>query len=250
VVTVTKTDAIINPKRSKSAPELGPVVLMVATESDLMLLCELLNLNENSFRKLFISKLYVDTEKIPNIAVVGPFVGAPYAVMLLETLIAWGAEKVLFFGWCGAISDKVKIGDIILPDSAIIDEGTSSHYILNTSLSRPSPLIVAQARNYLHEKDFRFHQGKIWSTDAVFRETRDKVLSFQKQNVLAVDMETSSVFSVAKFRDVDAGGILVVSDELSTLKWRPGFKDKRFDQNRRTACRVVMELCHRMLIQN
>jgi purine-nucleoside phosphorylase len=246
---MTKTDAIINPKRSKSSPMLGPIVLMVATESDLSLLCELFNLNENSFRKLFISRLYVDAGKIANLAVVGPLVGAPYAVMLLETLIAWGAERILFFGWCGAISDGVKIGDIILPDSAIIDEGTSSHYISNNSLSRPSPLIVAQAREYLNEKDFRFHHGKIWSTDAVFRETRDKVLSFQKQNVLAVDMEMSSVFTVAKFRDVDAGGILIVSDELSTLKWRPGFKDKRFEQNRRTACRVVTELCHRMLIQ-
>jgi purine-nucleoside phosphorylase len=247
---VTKTDAIINPKRSRGSSELGPVVLMVATESDLMLLCELLNLDENSFRKLFISKLYVDTEKKPNIAVVGPFVGAPYAVILLETLIAWGAEKIIFFGWCGAISDKVKIGDVILPDSAIIDEGTSSQYFSDISLSKPSPLIVAQAREFLFGKDFRFHHGKIWSTDAVFRETRDKVLSFQKQNVLAVDMETSSVFTVAKFREVDAGGILIVSDELSTLKWRPGFKDKRFEQNRRSACRMVMELCQKMLIQS
>ena len=171
-------------------------------------------------------------------------------MMLLETLIAWGAEKIIFFGWCGAISDRVKIGDIILPDSAIVDEGTSSHYISNNSVSRPSPMIVAQASEYLHEKDFRFHHGKIWSTDAVFRETRDKVLSFRKQNALAVDMETSSVFTVAKFRDVDAGGILIVSDELSTLKWRPGFKDKRFEQNRRKACRVVMELCQRISIQS
>jgi len=247
---MTAHDAIINPKRSKGSPELGPVVLMVATESDLTLLCELLYLDKNSFRKLFISKLYVDIEKIPNIAVVGPFVGAPYAVMLLETLIAWGAEKILFFGWCGAISDSVKIGDIILPDSAIIDEGTSSHYLSDTFLSRPSPMIVAQAREYLHEKDFYFHHGKIWSTDAVFRETRDKVLSFQKQNVLAVDMETSSVFTVAQFRDVDAGGVLIVSDELSTLKWRPGFKDKRFEQSRRAVCRLVMELCQQILTQN
>lgn len=247
---MTKTDAIINPKRSKGSPELGPVVLMVATESDLTLLCELFNLDQNSFQKIFISRLYVDTEKTPNIAVIGPLVGAPYAVMLLETLIAWGAEKILFFGWCGAISDSVKIGDIILPDSAIIDEGTSSHYLSDTFLSRPSPLIVAQAREYLHEKDFYFHHGKIWSTDAVFRETRDKVLSFQKQNVLAVDMETSSVFTVAQFRDVDAGGVLIVSDELSTLKWRPGFKDKRFERNRRAACRLVMELCQQILTQN
>lgn len=247
---MTDHDAIINPQRGKSSPEIGPVLLMVATEADLSLLCELFNLNENSFQKLFISRLYIDTVKMGNLAVIGPLVGAPYAVMLLETLIAWGAQKIIFFGWCGAISDSVGIGDIILPDSAIVDEGTSSHYISNNSVSRPSSMIFAQASKYFREKDFRFHHGKIWSTDAVFRETRDKVLAFQKQNALAVDMETSSVFTVAKFRDVDAGSILIVSDELSTLKWRPGFKDKRFEKNRRTACKVVMELCHRMSITN
>lgn len=247
---MTDHDAIINPQRGKSSPELGPVALMVATAPDLALLCALCNLNENSFQKILISRLYVDTEKIPNVSIIGPLVGAPYAAMLLETLIAWGAKKIIFFGWCGAISDRVKIGDIILPASAIIDEGTSSHYLSNNSQSGPSPLIVAQARQYLHEKDIRFHHGTIWSTDAVFRETRDKVLSFQKQNVLAVDMETSALFTVAKFRNVDAGGILVVSDELSALKWRPGFKDKRFEESRRTACRLARELCQSVLIQN
>ena len=225
-------------------------MLMAATELDLELLCGLFDLNEDSFRKLFISRLYVDKGKIPKIAVIGPFVGAPYAAMLLETLIAWGAEKILFFGWCGAVSDNVKIGDIILPDAAIIDEGTSRHYFLNETLARPSPRIVAQAREFLYENDFAFHQGKIWSTDAVFRETREKVLSYQRQNVLAVDMEMSAVFTVSNFRGVDAGGILIVSDELSTLKWRPGFKDNRFEKNRREACRVVAEICHKIMIQN
>jgi len=42
---------------------------------------------------------------------------------------------------------------------------------------------------------------------------------------------------------VALAGILVVSDELSSLDWRPGFKDERFVQGRRTAYRVVAELC-------
>jgi hypothetical protein len=48
---------------------------------------------------------------------------------------------------------------------------------------------------------------------------------------------------VAQFRRVALAGILVVSDELSSLDWRPGFKDERFAQGRRTACKVVEELC-------
>jgi uridine phosphorylase len=247
---MTDQNAIINPKRSKGSPQLGPVVLMVATESDLAFICELINIAPSSFRKLYISKLFLDPQKTSNPVVVGPLVGSPYAVMLLETLMAWGARKIIFFGWCGAISARLNIGDVIIPESAIVDEGTSGHYVPDITLAEPSPLVSAHARQFFIEADFRFDSGKIWTTDAVFRETREKVLFLQKQSVLAVDMETSSVFTVAKFRGADAAAVLIVSDELSTLKWRPGFKDKRFAQNRRKACRMVMELCQRLPIQS
>jgi uridine phosphorylase len=226
------------------------VAVMVATEADLSLLCELSNFTENSFRKLFISRLYVDKKPRSPVALAGPLIGAPYATMLLETLIAWGVRKIIFLGWCGAISDNVKIGDVILPTAAMIDEGTSAHYISNNSSSAASQMIVNHARKCLREEQIAFHQGTIWSTDAVYRETPAKVEYFQKQNVLAVDMETSSLFTVAKFRGVELGGILVVSDELSALKWRPGFKKKQFQQSRRKACRMVTRLCQRLVNQN
>ena len=241
------TDAIINPQRSKGSPELGTVAVMVATEPDLSLLCELVGLDVDSCQKLFISRLYGDAQQIPDLSVAGPLLGAPYAAMLLETLIAWGVKKIVFLGWCGAISDTVKIGDIIVPTSAIIDEGTSSHYFSNSSLSRPAPVLVGQIQEYLLEKNIKFHHGTIWSTDAVYRETPEKVEYFQKMNALAVDMETSCLFTVAKFRDVEIGGVLVVSDELSAFKWRPGFKDERFVKGRQTACRLVKELCRKLL---
>ena len=247
---MTRNDAIINPRKSKSSPELGPVAVMVATETDLSLLCELFNFPENSFRKLFISRLYIGGKSRSPVSLAGPLIGAPYAAMLLETLIVWGARKILFLGWCGAISDNVKIGDVILPAAAMVDEGTSAHYISNSSLSKASQTIVNHARQCLCEEQIVFHHGTIWSTDAVYRETAAKVEYFQKQNALAVDMETSSLFTVAQFRGVELGGVLVVSDELSSLKWRPGFKEKRFQQSRRIACRMVTRICQRLMTQN
>lgn len=223
---------------------------MVATEADISLLRELFNFTENSFRKLFISRLYVGEKSRSPVSLAGPLIGAPYAAMLLETLIAWGVRKILFLGWCGAILDHVKIGDVILPTAAMIDEGTSAHYISSNSPSTASQMIVNHARQCLREERIAFHHGTIWSTDAVYRETTAKVEYFQKQNVLAVDMETSSLFTVAKFRGVELGGVLVVSDELSALKWRPGFKEKRFQQSRRIACRMVTRLCQRLANQN
>jgi hypothetical protein len=62
-------------------------------------------------------------------------------------------------------------------------------------------------------------------------------------------MELSALCSVAHFRGVALAGILVVSDELSSLDWRPGFKDERFVQGRRIVCRVVKELCQTPILK-
>jgi purine-nucleoside phosphorylase len=241
---VQKNDAIINPAKPKNGPDLGPVAVMAATRMDLFLLCEVFNIDKNDFYRLMTSRLYVDRMQPKGFSVTGPFVGAPYAAMLLETLIAWGVRKIIFLGWCGAVSNKIKIGDIILPTSAIIDEGTSAHYGQQAGgISRASSSLVSKIRQVLNQNNIEFQSGAIWTTDAVYRETRQLVERHQQDGTLAVEMELSALCSVAHFRGVALAGILVVSDELSSLDWRPGFKDERLVQGRRIACRVVKELC-------
>jgi uridine phosphorylase len=243
---VTNYDAIVNPQRSKISPDLGAIAVMAATAADLFYLCELLNISKEGFRRLFISRLYLNPLSPGGFALVGPFIGAPYAAMLLETLVAWGARRIIFLGWCGAVSAKVKTGDIIIPISAVIDEGTSKHYIAaEKDSSAASASMVAMIRRMLTTNQIDFHAGAVWSTDAVYRETREKVATYQRAGVLAVEMEISALFSVARFRGVELGGLLVVSDELSSFVWRPGFKDDRFIKGCHTACRVVKELCQR-----
>ena len=108
--------------------------------------------------------------------------------------------------------------------------------------------MLSVVEQVLYANRIDFHPGRIWTTDAVYRETPEKVGNFQQQGILAVEMEVSALFSVAQFRQVELGAILVVSDELSSLKWQPGFKDKRFVAGRQTACRMVKEACHQLLI--
>jgi uridine phosphorylase len=217
---------------------------MAATPADLYYLCGLLDISRDDFRRLFISRLYLSPAACGGFALVGPFVGAPYAAMLLETLVAWGARRIVFLGWCGAVSAKVRIGDIILPTAAVIDEGTSRHYQAEENKSAAaSPSMLTMIRRTLTLNRINFHTGAVWSTDAVYRETREKVERYQRAGVLAVEMEISALFSVAGFRGVELAGILVVSDDLAAFVWQPGFKSDRFVEGRQTACRMVKELC-------
>ena len=235
-------DAILNPAKGKSALNLGSNAVMVSSESDLQILCGMMNLKKDRFKKLLMSRLYIDGGD-KDITVTGPFIGAPYTVMLLETLIAWGARKILFSGWCGAISCDIKIGDIIVPDGAIIDEGTSKHYgKVDGSLARPSGNISESIKDTLKKKRLSFHEGVIWSTDGIYRETREKVEYYRQQNALAVEMELSALFAVGSFRDIEVGGILVVSDEISTFRHLAGFHEKVFRKNREAVCEVITDL--------
>ena len=246
---VDKTDAIINPKKSKNAPELGPIAVMAATRPDLSLLCNLFETSENSYQPLFMSRLYHARTgtKAPDISLAGPFVGAPYAVMLLETLIAWGTRKIFFVGWCGSVSETVKIGDIIVPTSALIDEGTSRHYQDKvTQVAYPSDSMRSVLNAGLDQKQVHFHQGPIWTTDAVYRETRRKVDQFHRRGAIGVEMEISALFTVAEFRGIQIAALVIVGDELTSSRWRPGFKTDAFKQARETACRVIIESCHTM----
>ncbi|MBU0986581.1 MAG: nucleoside phosphorylase [Proteobacteria bacterium] len=241
---MTADESIVKPGRSKIASDLGPVAVMVSSKDDLFLLCSRLQLDKNKFKNIFTSRLYITGADQPGLAVVGPVIGAPYAVILLENLIAWGASKIIFFGWCGTISPTVKIGDIIVPNGAIIDEGTSRHYLIDDDKPvRPSHRLLEKTRQTLEKAGLDFHEGLVWSTDAIYRETRPKVEGFQKQKALAVEMELSALFTVARYRGIEAAAILVVSDDVSTFTWRPGFKASGFIESRKAVAEVIGALC-------
>jgi purine-nucleoside phosphorylase len=245
---VQDSAAIVNPVKPQNLPHIGPVAVMAATPVDLFFLCGLNNFAKDEFRRIFISRLYFDATEPDRFSITGPFVGAPYAAMLLETLIVCGARKIIFIGWCGAIAAEVKIGDIILPTAAVIDEGTSAHYgAKHGGLAQASSSLMLIIRKTLFKNHQHFHAGPIWTTDALYRETRQQVEFHQQKGTLAVEMEISALYTVARYRRVDLGGILVVSDELSSLSWQPGFTNERFRQSRKTACRLVDTICRALI---
>ncbi len=73
-----------------------------------------------------------------------------------------------------------------------------------------------------------FHEGVIWTCDAIYRETVAKIARFRDMGVSAVEMETASFYSVSRYRDVKGVAFLVVSDLLSGDKWVGGFRTKPF----------------------
>jgi uridine phosphorylase len=233
-------DAIVRPIKGRRSPELGPLAFLIATALDLTEIRRRLALPREESRHLFTSRMWQTSEA----AIVGPMVGAPYAVMVLETLIAWGARRFLFLGWCGALVETLQIGDILLPDSAIVDEGTSGHYrnASQSIIAEPSARMNVEIQAQIQDAAIRSRSGRVWSTDGVFRETPRKVRRFTRMGAQAVDMETSALFTVAAFRRVDLAALLVVSDTLAGMRWQHGFRTEAFARGRSAALDVLLEM--------
>jgi len=56
-------------------------------------------------------------------------VGAPVTALLMEELVARGAEQFLALGHVGSLQPDVELGDLVVVDRALRDEGTSHHYL-------------------------------------------------------------------------------------------------------------------------
>ncbi len=135
--------------------------------------------------------------------------GAPQAVDTLETLAAFGVKRVISVGMCGVFAEDISVGDIIVPKTAYIEEGTSCHYYKNPEIS--------SADETLHQSASRAFssacQAPIVSTDAVYRQTFYKEELWRKKGCVGVDMETSALFSVSRYLGIQTVALLIASDK-------------------------------------
>ena len=239
-------DEIVCPEKARNDPTLGPVAVMAAMGDDVALIRQCMGVKGKPASRILTSRLYQEMCGDQDIALVGPMIGAPYAVMVLEKLIILGAQRIVFFGWCGSIRQDIPVGDFLVPDRAVSEEGTSAHYPVSDPYPRPSGAVLKAIEESLTEASISFRRGAAWSTDAPYRETKEKVVFFQKQGVLGVDMELSALFTVASFRGVDIGALLVVSDELGSLRWKPGYSSSKLKRSRKVAAEAIPAICRKM----
>lgn len=233
--------ALINPTREPGEAGVAPRVILAFTRPDYHNLCRLAHA-AGPPRYLFDCAVHEGSWEGKDLTVVGPALGAPYAVMILERLIALGAKAVLALGWCGSLQRRVQVGSVVVPTAAVAGDGTSPHYLAGERQPAPDAGLCRLLQTRLEAATIPWHTGAIWTTDAFYRETVAQVSQHQAQGVLGVDLELAALFAVGQFRQVAVAGLLVVSDELAELTWRPGFHTPAFKQGRREATRAVLDV--------
>jgi uridine phosphorylase len=239
-----KARTLITPTRTREEPCIAPDAIMISITSELRAMAKATNAEKTSLKIMCPFEFFlIKRSGKPPLALAGPLLGAPQGVIVLEKLIALGAERVWVLGWCGSLQPDLRIGDLIIPTTAISEEGTSAHYPVDEKARRTDPALNDHLGNALHRAELPFVEGPVWTTDAIYRETQAKVVHYRSKGILAVEMEMSALITVAAYRSAALAGVLVVSDELCSLAWQPGFTDKTVTRMSRQACTVVLELC-------
>jgi len=154
-----------------------------------------------------------------RVALVHPGVGAPLTAGFLEELIGLGGRAFIAVGGAGALVPDLTLGHVIVPTAAVRDEGTSYHYLPASREVTPTPRVLDAILATLTEREVPFVTGKTWTTDAIFRETRDKAARRVAEGCICVEMEAAACFAVAQFRDVAFGQLLYAGDDLSGEVW-------------------------------
>ncbi len=141
-------------------------------------------------------------------------IGATLAATLLkEVSVVTGSHKFIYFGSCGVLNEELCRGKIIVPTDAYRDEGISYHY------AAPSDYIRVRNNLKVQEALGRFNipfvAGKVWTTDAIYMETINKVNKHKREGFLAVEMEVSGVEAVASYYQIDNYHLLFSADSLA-----------------------------------
>jgi purine-nucleoside phosphorylase len=239
-------EGLIRPTKRTAEPTVAPDAIMAMIPGDIM---HLLERNPDGFGPACdqgFFKIHPFHEKGNNLLTLcGPFLGAPQAVMGMEKLIALGARRIWVLGWCGSIQPDLRVGDLLLPTDAVSEEGTSQHYPIGGKKAGSDQELTSILGKALAREGQSCRTGAVWTTDAPYRETASKVAEYSHKGILAVEMEMSALMTLSVYRSVRLAGLLVVSDELGDLKWRPGFRDPRFKAMSRFAAEFLFRLIER-----
>ena len=216
------------PSNLKKVPAKG---LMAATALELRALKKILKLQEaGTLLGPGLGQLYLGE----NFFLAGPFLGGPMAVLILEELGRRGAKEIMFLGLAGSLGDFAP-GQLLAPFAALSTEGASRHYPapLNPHLGWHSEFI---------KQNPDVSTGVIWSTDALYRETKTLIAQQKAQGAQAVDMECCALMAAANFRQIKFLALLIISD-IITDKHFLAFGEKAFkDGLQKSAQKAVQYL--------
>jgi AMP nucleosidase len=140
-------------------------------------------------------------------------IGSPNAATIMDLLMAVSPKGVLYLGKCGGLKESTEIGHFILPIGAIRGDGTSNDYLPPAVPALPSFKLHKFVSDKLVERNLEYRTGVVYTTNRrVWEHDTQFQATLKEMTVIAIDMETATVFVVGHKNQISRGALLLVSD--------------------------------------
>jgi len=161
---------------------------------------------------------FTGTYKGKRVSVQGTGMGMPSASIYINELIKeYGVKKLVRIGSCGAINNDVKIRDIILAMSSSTNSGINKRRFAGNDYAPTASFeLLYQAYEIAKAKGIEVKVGSVLSSDLFYDDTNQDIMRWAEFGVLAVEMETAELFTVASKHGVQALSLVTVSDHILT----------------------------------
>lgn len=164
---------------------------------------------------------------------------APDTAFVTELLCEGGIKTLIRLGSCGALKEDIGIGDLIVADASLRGDGVTKYYAAD-DFAGTADRDLTQALWSLACAQVKTHKGPVWTTDALFKETREVINPVIEKGAIAVDMVTNPFFTIANINKIKAAAILAVSDNIITGEL--GFSNFKFFDCEKKMIDIVFNL--------
>lgn len=140
-----------------------------------------------------------------KILVMSTGIGAPSAAIGIEELHNINVKYVIRCGSCGAMTSKIGLGEIIIAEGVVRDDGLTSKYVPSIYPAVPSFKLMSLAHKYAPHSKF----GIIRSHDGFYMDDNAKTEEFWSQKgIIGADMESGALMTIGRLRGMETLSIL------------------------------------------
>lgn len=154
-----------------------------------------------------------------KVSVTSTGIGGPSASIAMEELVKIGADTFIRVGTCGGIDLRVEGGDCVIASGAVRHEGTSLEYAPIEYPAVADFEVTCALAEAAKELGYRYHVGVVQNKDSFYGQhspdtmpvsysLNNKWQAWKRLHVLASEMESAALFTVAAARDVRCGTVL------------------------------------------